>query len=157
MIKKVIIIYLYCLFQLDALNGNSWKLEADRWRSMAAAERSSAARADRDRQQRAQKDLDTSTFFLLKTKIDTNHPTHNPCKRILLCFYIAVAECLSKISELEMEVTSKEEANARLQAAHIEEVTVLANDIKGLKVSITWIVHVLTCKLSLPLQSFYST
>lgn len=49
-------------FQLDALNGNSWRLEAERWRGMAAAERSSAARADRDRQQRAQKDLDTSEF-----------------------------------------------------------------------------------------------
>lgn len=61
---------LYFFFQLDALNGNSWKLEADRWRSMAAAERSSAARADRDRQQRAQKDLDTSMFFLLKIKVD---------------------------------------------------------------------------------------
>lgn len=45
-----------------------------------------------------------------------------------------VAECLSKISELEMEVSSKEEANARLQAAHIEEVAALANDIKELKV-----------------------
>lgn len=40
-----------------------------------------------------------------------------------------------------MEVSSKEEANACLQAAHIEEVTALANDIKGLKVSITSIVH----------------
>lgn len=57
-----------------------------------------------------------------------------------MSFYIAVAECLSKISELEMEVSSKEEANARLQAAHIEEVTALANDIKGLKVSITLII-----------------
>lgn len=55
-----------------------------------------------------------------------------------------------------MELSSKEEANARLQAAHIEEVTVLANDIKELKVSITSIVHVLSCKLSLPQQSFYS-
>lgn len=33
-----------------------------------------------------------------------------------------------------MEVSSKEEANARLQATHIEEVASLANDIKGLKV-----------------------
>lgn len=49
---------------------------------------------------------------------------------------IPVAECLSKISELEMEVSSKEEANARLQAKHIEEVSTLANDIKGLKVTI---------------------
>lgn len=48
---------------------------------------------------------------------------------------IPVAECLSKISELEMEVSSKEEANARLQAKHIEEVATLANDIKGLKVT----------------------
>lgn len=47
-------------FQLDALNGSSWRVEAERWRGVAAAERSSAARADRDRQQRAQKDLDTS-------------------------------------------------------------------------------------------------
>ncbi|XP_026315334.1 uncharacterized protein LOC113226795 isoform X2 [Hyposmocoma kahamanoa] len=101
----------YLVFRLDALNGNSWKLEADRWRSMAAAERSSAARADRDRQQRAQKDLDT------------------------------IAECLSKISELEMEVSSKEEANACLQAAHIEEVTALANDIKGLKDTIESLKH----------------
>lgn len=52
----------------------------------------------------------------------------------MLFLIISVAECLSKISELEMEVSSKEEANARLQAAHLEEVTVLANDIKGLKV-----------------------
>lgn len=49
---------------------------------------------------------------------------------------IPVAECLSKISELEMEVSSKEEANARLQAKHIEEVAALATDIKGLKVTI---------------------
>lgn len=34
-----------------------------------------------------------------------------------------------------MEVSSKEEANARLQAAHIEEVSALANDVKGLKVN----------------------
>lgn len=47
-------------FQLDALNGGSWRLEAERWRGVAAAERSTAARADWDRQQRAQKDLDTS-------------------------------------------------------------------------------------------------
>lgn len=47
----------------------------------------------------------------------------------------SVAECLSKISELEMEVSSKEEANARLQAKHIEEVAALADDIKGLKVT----------------------
>lgn len=47
-------------FQLDALNGSSWRVEAERWRGVAVAERSSAARADRDRQQRAQKDLDTS-------------------------------------------------------------------------------------------------
>lgn len=33
-----------------------------------------------------------------------------------------------------MEVASKEEANARLQAAHIEEVAALSTDIKGLKV-----------------------
>lgn len=46
-----------------------------------------------------------------------------------------VAECLSKISELEMEVSSKEEAYARLQATHIEEVTSLADDVKGLKVN----------------------
>lgn len=49
--------------------------------------------------------------------------------------YFSVAECLSKISELEMEVSSKEEANARLQVVHMEEVAALANDIKGLKVS----------------------
>ncbi|XP_045768289.1 uncharacterized protein LOC123869418 isoform X2 [Maniola jurtina] len=93
----------YLVFRLDALNSGSWRQEAERWRGVAAAERSSAARADRDRQQRAQKDLDT------------------------------IAECLSKISELEMEVSSKEEANARLQAAHIEEVSALASDVKGLK------------------------
>lgn len=50
-------------FQLDALNGSSWRVEAERWRGVAAAERSSAARADRDRQQRAQKDLDTSEYL----------------------------------------------------------------------------------------------
>lgn len=33
-----------------------------------------------------------------------------------------------------MEVSSKEEANARLQASHVNEVAALANDIKGLKV-----------------------
>lgn len=33
-----------------------------------------------------------------------------------------------------MEVASKEEANARLQATRIEEVAALATDIKGLKV-----------------------
>ncbi|XP_023936960.2 uncharacterized protein LOC112045111 [Bicyclus anynana] len=93
----------YLVFRLDALNSGSWRQEAERWRGVAAAERSSAARADRDRQQRAQKDLDT------------------------------IAECLSKISELEMEVSSKEEANARLQASHIEEVSSLASDVKGLK------------------------
>lgn len=38
-------------------------MEAERWRGVAAAERSSAARADRDRQQRAQKDLDTSKLY----------------------------------------------------------------------------------------------
>lgn len=39
-----------------------------------------------------------------------------------------------------MEVSSKEEANARLQAAHIEEVSALANDVKGLKVTYSlWI------------------
>ncbi|CAH0714452.1 unnamed protein product, partial [Brenthis ino] len=96
----------YLVFRLDALNSGSWRQEAERWRGVAAAERSSAARADRDRQQRAQKDLDT------------------------------IAECLSKISELEMEVSSKEEANARLQAAHIEEVSALASDVKGLKETI---------------------
>ncbi|KAM3964122.1 LOW QUALITY PROTEIN: toucan [Aphomia sociella] len=101
----------YLVFRLDALNGGSWRLEAEKWRGVAAAERSSAARADRDRQQRAQKDLDT------------------------------IAECLSKISELEIEVSSKEEANARLQATHIEEVTVLANDIKGLKDTIESLKH----------------
>ncbi|CAH2076563.1 unnamed protein product, partial [Iphiclides podalirius] len=101
----------YLVFRLDALNGGSWRLEAERWRSVAAAERSSAARADRDRQQRAQKDLDT------------------------------IAECLSKISELEMEVSSKEEANARLQAIHMEEVAALANDIKGLKDTIESLKH----------------
>ncbi|XP_061703765.1 microtubule-associated protein futsch [Cydia pomonella] len=93
----------YLVFRLDALNGGSWRLEAERWRGVAAAERTSAERADHDRQQRAQKDLDT------------------------------IAECLGKISELEMEVSSKEEANARLQAAHADEVASLANDIKGLK------------------------
>ncbi|XP_050561825.1 uncharacterized protein LOC118265239 isoform X3 [Spodoptera frugiperda] len=101
----------YLVFRLDALNGSSWRVEAERWRGVAAAERSSAARADRDRQQRAQKDLDT------------------------------IAECLSKISELEMEVSSKEEANARLQAKHIEEVATLANDIKGLKDTIESLKH----------------
>ncbi|XP_028176169.1 uncharacterized protein LOC114364271 isoform X1 [Ostrinia furnacalis] len=101
----------YLVFRLDALNGGSWRLEAERWRGVAAAERSSAERADRDRQQRAQKDLDT------------------------------IAECLSKISELEMEVSSKEEANARLQATHIEEVASLANDIKGLKNTIESLKH----------------
>ncbi|CAK1600947.1 unnamed protein product [Parnassius mnemosyne] len=101
----------YLVFRLDALNGGSWRLEAERWRSVAAAERSSAARADRDRQQRAQKDLDT------------------------------IAECLSKISELEMEVSSKEEANARLQATHMEEVAALRNDIKGLKDTIDSLKH----------------
>ncbi|XP_050346773.1 uncharacterized protein LOC126771097 [Nymphalis io] len=93
----------YLVFRLDALNSGSWRQEAERWRGVAASERNSAARADRDRQQRAQKDLDT------------------------------IAECLSKISELEMEVSSKDEANARLQAAHIEEVSALASDVKGLK------------------------
>ncbi|XP_013187212.1 uncharacterized protein LOC106132373 isoform X2 [Amyelois transitella] len=93
----------YLVFRLDALNGGTWRIEAEKWREVAAAERTSAARADRDRQQRAQKDLDT------------------------------IAECLSKISELEMEVSSKEEANARLQEAHVQQLTVLANDIKGLK------------------------
>ncbi|XP_068632442.1 uncharacterized protein toc [Battus philenor] len=93
----------YLVFKLDALNGGSWRLEAERWRGVAAAERTSAARADRDRQQRAQKDLDT------------------------------IAECLSKISELEMEVSSKEEANVRLQTTHAKEVATLADDIKGLK------------------------
>lgn len=39
-------------------------MEAERWRGVAAAERSSAARADHDRQQRAQKDLDTSKYFI---------------------------------------------------------------------------------------------
>ncbi|XP_047018823.1 uncharacterized protein LOC124629489 isoform X1 [Helicoverpa zea] len=101
----------YLVFRLDALNGSSWRMEAERWRGVAAAERSSAARADRDRQQRAQKDLDT------------------------------IAECLSKISELEMEVSSKEEVNARLQAKHIEEVATLANDIKGLKDTIESLKH----------------
>ncbi|CAH3866470.1 unnamed protein product [Pieris brassicae] len=101
----------YLVFRLDALNGSSWRVEAERWRGVAAAERSSAARADRDRQQRAQKDLDT------------------------------IAECLSKISELEMEVSSKEEANARLQATHIEEVSALANDVKGLKDTIDSLKH----------------
>lgn len=101
----------YLVFRLDALNGSTWRMEAERWRGMAAAERSSAARADRDRQQRAQKDLDT------------------------------IAECLSKISELEMEVSSKEEANARLQAKHIMEVASLANDIKGLKDTIESLKH----------------
>ncbi|XP_038215008.1 uncharacterized protein LOC119834654 isoform X2 [Zerene cesonia] len=101
----------YLVFRLDALNGSSWRLEAERWRGVAAAERSSAARADRDRQQRAQKDLDT------------------------------IAECLSKISELEMEVSSREEANARLQATHIEEVSALANDVKGLKETIESLKH----------------
>ncbi|XP_059046343.1 uncharacterized protein LOC131841951 [Achroia grisella] len=101
----------YLVFRLDALNGGSWRLEAEKWRGVAAAERSSAARADRDRQQRAQKDLDT------------------------------IAECLSKISELEIEVSSKEEANARLQATHIEEVAGLANDIKGLKDNIESLKH----------------
>ncbi|CAG4986020.1 unnamed protein product [Colias eurytheme] len=101
----------YLVFRLDALNGSSWRLEAERWRGVAAAERSSAARADRDRQQRAQKDLDT------------------------------IAECLSKISELEMEVSSREEANARLQATHIEEVSALANDVKGLKDTIESLKH----------------
>ncbi|KAG6459208.1 uncharacterized protein LOC115449342 [Manduca sexta] len=101
----------YLVFRLDALNGGNWRLEAEKWRGVAAAERSSAARADRDRQQRAQKDLDT------------------------------IAECLSKISELEMEVSSKEEANARLQASHIEEVAALANDIKGLKDTIESLKH----------------
>lgn len=47
---------------------------------------------------------------------------------------LSVAECLTKISELEMEVSSKEEANSRLQAAHFEEVSALAKDVKGLKV-----------------------
>lgn len=51
-------------FQLDALNSGSWRQEAERWRGVAAAERSSAARADRDRQQRAQKDLDTSKLYI---------------------------------------------------------------------------------------------
>ncbi|KAI5635539.1 hypothetical protein NE865_11713 [Phthorimaea operculella] len=101
----------YLVFRLDALNGGAWKAEAERWRGVAAAERSSAARADRDRQQRAQKDLDT------------------------------IAECLSKISELEMEVSSKEEANARLQATHVEEVSALANDIKSLKETIEALKH----------------
>ncbi|CAG4982161.1 unnamed protein product [Parnassius apollo] len=101
----------YLVFRLDALNGGSWRLEAERWRSVAAAERSSAARADRDRQQRAQKDLDT------------------------------IAECLSKISELEMEVSSKEEANSRLQATHMEEVAALKKDIKGLKDTIDSLKH----------------
>lgn len=101
----------YLVFRLDALNGGNWRLEAERWRGVAAAERSSAARADRDRQQRAQKDLDT------------------------------IAECLSKISELEVEVSSKEEANARLQATHMEEVAALANDIKGLKDTIESLKH----------------
>ncbi|RVE55119.1 hypothetical protein evm_000017 [Chilo suppressalis] len=101
----------YLVFRLDALNGGSWRLEAERWRGVAAAERGSAERADRDRQQRAQKDLDT------------------------------IAECLSKISELEMEVTSKEEANARLQATHIEAVASLASDIKGLKDTIESLKH----------------
>ncbi|XP_049867762.1 uncharacterized protein LOC126367986 [Pectinophora gossypiella] len=101
----------YLVFRLDALNGGAWKVEAERWRGVAAAERTSAARADRDRQQRAQKDLDT------------------------------IAECLSKISELEMEVSSKEEVNARLQATHIEEVAALANDIKGLKDTIESLKH----------------
>ncbi|CAH0750311.1 unnamed protein product [Diatraea saccharalis] len=101
----------YLVFRLDALNGGSWRLEAERWRGVAAAERSSAERADRDRQQRAQKDLDT------------------------------IAECLSKISELEIEVTSKEEANARLQATHMESVAALASDIKGLKDTIESLKH----------------
>lgn len=56
------------------------------------------------------------------------------CRSLQILLYFTVAECLSKISELEMEVSSKEEANARLQAIHIEEVAALANDIKGLKV-----------------------
>ncbi|CAH0581370.1 unnamed protein product [Chrysodeixis includens] len=101
----------YLVFRLDALNGSGWRVEAERWRGVAAQERSIAARADRDRQQRAQKDLDT------------------------------IAECLSKISELEMEVSSKEEVNARLQAKHIEEVAALANDIKGLKDTIESLKH----------------
>ncbi|CAK1540569.1 unnamed protein product [Leptosia nina] len=101
----------YLVFRLDALNGSSWRSEAERWRGVAAAERSSAARADRDRQQRAQKDLDT------------------------------IAECLSKISELEMEVSSKEEANARLQATHVEEVSALKNDVKELKDTIESLKH----------------
>ncbi|KAL4716373.1 hypothetical protein ACJJTC_006735 [Scirpophaga incertulas] len=101
----------YLVFRLDTLNGSSWRVEAERWRGVAAAERSSAERADRDRQQRAQKDLDT------------------------------IAECLSKISELEMEVAAKDEANVRLQASHLEAVAALASDIKGLKNTIDTLKH----------------
>lgn len=54
---------------MDALNCGSWRIEAERWRGVAAAERSSAARADRDRQQRAQKDLDTSKFKTITVRI----------------------------------------------------------------------------------------
>lgn len=122
---------------------------------MAAAERSSAARADRNRQQRAQKDLDTSMYFLLKTKVYGT--PFNIKSNMNENFCIAVAECLSKISELEMEVSSKEEVNARLQAAHIEEVTALANDIKGLKVSITLNVHMfLVANFHFHSKVFYS-
>ncbi|KOB72524.1 Toucan [Operophtera brumata] len=121
---------------LDAINGDSWRIEAERWRGVAAAERTSAARADRDHQQRAQKDIDTkaerwrgvaAAERSSATRADKDHQQRAQ-KDI-----DTIAECLSKISELEMEVSSKEEANARLQAAHVEEVSALANDIKGLK------------------------
>lgn len=103
----------YLVFRLDALNSGAWKSEAVRWRSVAAAEKSSAALAALERKQRAQKDYDT------------------------------IAECSTRISELEIEVLEKEKANARLVAAGNEadhkyrsalhEISTLAADIKGLK------------------------
>lgn len=45
---------------MDALNGSTWRVESERWRTVAAAEQTNAARADLERQQRAKKDYDTS-------------------------------------------------------------------------------------------------
>ncbi|GBP42524.1 hypothetical protein EVAR_81974_1 [Eumeta japonica] len=125
----------YLVFRLDTLNGGGWRAEAARWRGLAAAERSSAARADLDRQQRAQKDFDTSQCSLITTQLTRRR----------------FAECLNKISELEREVSAKDEANARLQAAGaaaaaryratLDEIAGLATDIKGLKSTIESLKH----------------
>ncbi|XP_041988205.1 uncharacterized protein LOC121739722 isoform X2 [Aricia agestis] len=90
----------YLVFQLEEANGSGWRAEAERWRGLAAAERAAAARADTDRAARAQKDFDT------------------------------IAECLSKISELEREVSAREEARGEAAAAHAAQLAALAGDVR---------------------------